>query len=137
VGKDGETMTDTKGFTIILDANDPNLIPADQDTPVSDVPVHTPTWIDFTITPNGDGWFEARLISDGDAYLAAMFEDELEAERWVSLHLTAQARIRTECAECGDVLVDIPEDDRGISHGFCEDCADAYRRRHNLIAAER
>lgn len=27
--------------------------------------------------------------------------------------------IRTVCAGCGAVLVDVPEDDRGVSHGAC------------------
>lgn len=34
----------------------------------------------------------------------------------------APRRIRTLCAWCGAVLVDVPMDARGISHGICEVC---------------
>jgi hypothetical protein len=38
------------------------------------------------------------------------------------------APIRTLCAWCLAVLVDVEEDQRGVSHGICHSCAKSWRK---------
>ncbi|HEY0873603.1 MAG TPA: hypothetical protein VGD94_09030 [Vicinamibacterales bacterium] len=37
-------------------------------------------------------------------------------------HLRGHQPIRIVCAWCRAVLVDVPEDERGTSHGMCDAC---------------
>lgn len=37
-------------------------------------------------------------------------------------HLRGERPMRVICAWCQAVLVDVPEDERGTSHGMCDAC---------------
>jgi hypothetical protein len=41
-------------------------------------------------------------------------------------HLRGHEPIRIVCAWCRAVLVDVPEDERGTSHGMCRACEEAW-----------
>jgi hypothetical protein len=83
----------------------------------------------YSIAPDGNGNFEATLAmsADGSSILKSIHATEEEAQAWITAHLQFNARVRTLCCVCGFVLVDVPADERGISHGFCRDCCAEYR----------
>lgn len=80
-------------------------------------------------------------ITPHDSILSAQLHRGVVAERRRGIDSLGTRPIRTVCAWCAAqnrptaVLVDVPIDDRGLSHGICPSCMSGLRSRRASASA--
>ena len=82
-----------------------------------------------------------RTITPREAFLSSHLHGGVVAEQRQRIRRAAPRPIRTICAWCAShdkpaaVLVDVPLDDRGLSHGICPSCCSSLRARTSVFTA--